>query len=108
MLGDIGHDLAVVIEAEKQATLVPLTEITGPMQRKLNEAAMRRLLQGMRDGSALPPIIVYRAQGSMLAMLLDGLHRVRISRALGFTSIPATLVSREDAEGGFGYQPPAE
>jgi hypothetical protein len=34
--------------------------------------------------------------------------RVRASLALGFTAIPATLVSLNDAEEGFVYQPPAQ
>lgn len=40
---------------DPNATLSPLAGLTGPMHRKLDEAAGRRLLQGVRDGDALPP-----------------------------------------------------
>jgi hypothetical protein len=66
--------------------------------RKLNSDALRSLLRGVRAGDDLPPGIVFREPGAVKAALLDGLHRFRVSAALGFASIPATQTSREDAE----------
>lgn len=88
-----------------QSLLVPVAEIMAPV-RKLNEDALSSLLRGVRDGDDLPPIVVYREPGAARAMLLDGLHRLRVSLALGFVSIPATQPSREDAELGYCYRRP--
>lgn len=80
-----------------QAILVPIADITAPV-RKLNPDALRSLLYGVREGADLPAIVVFREPGAATAALLDGLHRVRISLALGFVSIPAIQPSREEAE----------
>jgi ParB-like chromosome segregation protein Spo0J len=82
---------------DPSAILVPLTEVIGP-DRKLNEDALRRLLSGVRVGATLPPVVIFREPGAATATLLDGLHRYRLSLALGFTLIPATQPSRDDAE----------
>ena len=86
--------------------LVPLIEVIGPTHRKLNEEALRSLLRGVRDGADLPPIIVFREPGAAVATLLDGLHRVRLSLAVGFAVIPTTQTSREDAELVYRYESP--
>jgi hypothetical protein len=70
------------------ALLVALAQVTGP-DRKLNEDALRRLLCGVRDGADLPPVVIFREPQAATATLLDGLHRYRLSLALGFTLIPA-------------------
>jgi excisionase family DNA binding protein len=80
------------------AVLVPVAEITGPMQRKLNEDALRSLLRAVRDRVPLPPVVVFREPGAATTMLLDGLHRWKVSTALGFNMIPCMLTTREDAE----------
>jgi hypothetical protein len=71
------------------AVLVALARVTGPD---------RRLLSGVRDGAALPPVVIFREPGAATATLLDGLHRYRLSLALGFTLIPAIQPTRDDAE----------
>jgi hypothetical protein len=70
------------------AILVPVAEITAPV-RKLNPDALRSLLRGIRERAYLPPIVVFRDTDAVTAALLDGLHRYRVSLALGFQSIPA-------------------
>jgi hypothetical protein len=82
---------------DPNAVLMPLVEIIAP-DRKLNEGALRRLLSGVRDDADLPPVVIFREPGAATATLLDGLHRFRLSLALGFTLIPATQPSRDDAE----------
>jgi hypothetical protein len=82
---------------------VPVPEITAPV-RKLNPDAVRSLLQGVRDGADLPPIVVFRESGAATATLLDGRHRLSVSLALGFVSIPAMQPSREDAELVYCYE----
>lgn len=88
---------------DPSAVLVPIVEITGPEHRKLNEDAVRSLLQGIRDGAVLPPVVVFREPGAPTAALLDGLHRWRISLALGFLAIPAMQPTRDAADLGYGY-----
>jgi hypothetical protein len=92
--------------ADAAAVLVPLADITGPLQRKLNEESVRSLLRGIRDGADLPPVVVFREPGAQTAALLDGLHRVRVSIALGFVAIPALMISRDAAELGYRYGQP--
>jgi hypothetical protein len=86
-----------------QAVLVPVAEITAPV-RKMNPDELRSLLRGVRDGADLPPVVVFREPGALTTALLDGLHRYRVSLALGFSSIPATQPSREDAELVYRYE----
>jgi len=83
---------------DPDAVLMPLAEVTGPEHRKLNEDALRSLLRGLRDGAELPPIIVFREPCAASAVLLDGMHRWRLSLALGFAAIPAIQPTRDDAE----------
>jgi hypothetical protein len=85
--------------------MVPTSEITGPVARKLNEEALRSLLHGICESAELPAVVIFREPGAPAAALLDGLHRLQLSRALGFVSIPAISLSREYAEGGYGYVP---
>jgi len=66
--------------------------------RKLNEEALRDLLSGIRDGKALPPILVFRKPGAELARLVDGTHRWRVAAALGFSMIPCLLLTRDEAD----------
>ncbi len=92
---------------DPSATLLPLTELIVPVGRRLNAEAVRDLLAVLRDGAALDPVAVFREPGEAQASLLDGLHRWHVSQALGFPSIPCIFLSREDAEVGFRYLPPA-
>jgi hypothetical protein len=67
---------------------------------------------GLRRGGATARRLVFRlswCSGSLTratAVLLDGLHRWRMSLALGFVAIPATQPRREAAELGYGYVRP--
>ena len=88
------------------ATLVSLLELIVPPGRRLNVEALRDVLAVLRDEAALDPVSVFREPGAVQATLLDGLHRWHVSRALGFPSIPCTLLSREEAEVGFRYSVP--
>jgi hypothetical protein len=82
--------------------LLALAQVTGS-DRKFHEDALRRLLSDVRDGAALPPVVIFREPGAATATVLDGLHRYQLSVALGFTSISATQPSRDDAELSYGY-----
>ncbi len=56
---------------------------------------MIAVLTGIRDGSALPPIILWPGTGWPRQWeLRDGFHRYYASVALGFTHIPADLIPR--------------
>jgi ParB-like chromosome segregation protein Spo0J len=69
--------------------------------------AIRDLLRGIRDDVPIQPVVVFREPGAGTAMLLDGLHRLRLSQALGFVAIPTTQPSREDAELRYRYARPS-
>lgn len=86
-------------------TLVAIKNTRAPLARMLNEAAVRGLLRGIRANASIPPIHVISEQGKV--RLLNGLHRLRVSIAVGFTQIPARFLSLEEAEGAYGYSPPA-
>lgn len=52
-----------------------------------------RVLVGIRDGAALPPVPVERIEkGAHLYRLRDGTHRFYASGALGFSHVPAEIV----------------
>jgi len=85
--------------ADKQAALVPTAEVVAKRpDRKLNEQTVRDILCAIRDGTALPPIIVFRPPGVRCARLVDGTHRWRVSVALGFPMIPCLLLNRDEAD----------
>jgi hypothetical protein len=87
------------------AFLTTLGELVGPI-RMLNREALVSILCGIRDGTALPPVVVFREPGATKATLLDGLHRWRASSALGFSAIPCTQPSRDDAKLCYRYTDP--
>jgi len=80
--------------SDPNAVLISLAEIGGPQARNLNEQAIRDLLRGIRDDAPIPPVVVFREPGAATATLLDGLHRWRLSQALGYIAIPTTQPSR--------------
>ena len=92
--------------SDSPALLTPLAEVVGPADRKLNREALISILTAIRDDVPLPPVVVFREPGASTATLLDGVHRWRASLALGFSSIPCTQPSREDAELCYRYARP--
>jgi hypothetical protein len=105
--------------ADPAAFLTPLAELVGPPARRLNRETLASILAAIRDGAALPPVVVFREPDAATATLLDGMHRWRVSLALGFSSIPCTQPSRDDAKLCYRYtgsvrygwlsgQPPSE
>jgi hypothetical protein len=89
---------------DPSAISVPLTDVIGP-KRRLNEDSVRNLLRGLRDGADIPPVEVYYDPDDATVNLTDGLHRWRVSLALGFSSIPCKPVQRAFAIEFRGYQP---
>lgn len=87
------------------AFLIPLTEVAAPTGRRLNREALASVLRGFKDGDAIPPVVVFREPEADTATLLDGLHRLRASAAVGYTMIPCTQPSRGDAEVVYCYAP---
>jgi hypothetical protein len=75
-----------------------LAEVEAGEARNLNEQALRDLLRGIRDDALIPPVVVFRELGAATARLLDGMHRWRLSQALGYIAIPTIQRGREDAE----------
>jgi hypothetical protein len=84
--------------ADAAAVLVSITEVIGPMHRKLNREALASILRGFRDRSDIAPVIAFREVNPPGIHLLHGAHRWRASLAFGFTAIPAILVTRTEAE----------
>jgi hypothetical protein len=58
--------------------------------RKRSRGRWERMWMAVSDGAALPPISVYRVDGRHF--VIDGHHRVSVSRALGAPSIDANVV----------------
>ncbi len=83
---------------DASAVLVPLLDISVVGQRKLNPERLRDLLRGICDGSSIPAVAVYRVWGDNRLRLHHGMHRLRVSQAVGFTSIPAVVMSEHEAE----------
>jgi hypothetical protein len=92
--------------SDSTAVLIPLAEISAPPNRLLNREALRTVLIRMRDDLPLDPVPVFREESWEIATLLDGMHRLRASAALGFPMMPCRLVPRADAEVIYGVQPP--
>jgi hypothetical protein len=78
--------------AQTGSIIVPITEVEPP--RRIDGRWFRdrhtvvKLLQGMRNGVALPPIKVWsKGKRSALYSVKDGFHRFYLSIAVGFTEI---------------------
>jgi hypothetical protein len=57
---------------------------------------VRSLLQGIRDGAILPPVCAFRCADGVVR-LTHGMHRWRVSQALGFRTIPCRLLTPDEA-----------
>jgi len=88
------------------AVLVPLADVVGPMQRKLNRDDLAKILRGFRDGDDIPPVLAFCEPDPPGIRLIHGAHRWRASLAFGFAQIPAISVDRWEAEEA-GYQRPS-
>jgi hypothetical protein len=82
---------------DHNAVLEPLAEIRGPPKRLLNEGSLRYHLGLIRDRQSIEPVSVYRARGAPTATLVDGVHRWRLSLALGYVKIPCRHLTKGEA-----------
>ena len=82
---------------DQNVVLELLAEIRGPAQRLLNEASLRYHLGLIRDRLSIEPVWVYRALGAPTATLVDGVHRWRLSLALGYAKIPCRHLTKDEA-----------
>jgi hypothetical protein len=90
------------------ALYLPLGNMIVPQGRKLNEAALKKILLGFRDGDDIPPVEAFYEPRTTEFHLLDGAHRWRASLAFGFRQIPCELKSRDFAEVARGYRTPEQ
>jgi hypothetical protein len=88
------------------ALYVRLSSMIVPQGRMLNEAVLRRILLGFRDGDDIPPVEVFYEPRTTEFHLLDGAHRWRASLAFGFPQIPCEFKTRNFAEVARGYRTP--
>src|SRR5665213_3239365 len=88
---------------DASAFLVRLDELIAPKTRMLELKTVTGILEGVRDGNHIEPVVVFREPGASRAKLLDGEHRRRVSVKLGFVEIPCIQPSREEAEDAYGY-----
>jgi hypothetical protein len=86
--------------------LVPIAKVIGPWHRMLNVDATVSLLEGFRDGHSIPPVEIFHETEPDGYHLLDSCHRWRVSLAVGYQQLPATLVDRDWAETCRGYARP--
>jgi hypothetical protein len=85
------------------AVSVRLDELIVPKARMLELKTVTDILEGVRDGANIEPVVVFREPDAARVMLLDGEHRRRVSVKLGFVEIPCIQVSREIAEDAYRY-----
>jgi hypothetical protein len=83
------HDLIPLADIERIVRTVPL-DANGFCRDR-----MMRILVGIRDDDAVPPIDVEKADpGQRPYRLRAGAHRFYASLALGFSHVPAEIVPR--------------
>jgi len=88
---------------EPTAVLLPLDDLILNASRRLHEPSVRWLLGEIRDNRPIDAVPIFREPGMARATLFDGMHRWRVSRALGLPLIPCLYLSRFEAESGYGY-----
>jgi hypothetical protein len=91
---------------DSAALYLPLGNMIVPQSRKLNEAILKQILLGFRDGDDIPPVEAFYEPRTTEFHLLDGVHRWRASLAFGFPQIPCELKTRDFAEVARGYRTP--
>ena len=89
-----GHHGLHYLSANVSAPLIELQRISFPAGRKLSEESLRDLLPKMLSGHPIDPIDIRNAPEGM--SLHHGMHRLRLSLALGFKLIPCCLWRPED------------
>ncbi len=80
-----------------QALRIPVTGIAYSHDCRIRRDTAADLLQRIHHEDALDPIVVTRRPGNCEFVLIDGLHRLLVSIAVGYPSIPALLLSYEKA-----------
>lgn len=75
--------------------LVAVAELRIPAARGLDAERLRRLLSALSAGDALPAVPVFREPGAVV--VLDGMHRVAIAHAAGFSHVPCLIVDLDEA-----------
>ena len=90
---------------DSTARLVSIRDILAPMGRGLNEDVVRQLLSGIKSAVSIPPVIVVPEGFKQQVALLDGLHRFRVSLALGYPIVPCQYISLERAKDVYGHWP---
>ncbi|MGB6452252.1 MAG: hypothetical protein WBE92_15990 [Steroidobacteraceae bacterium] len=86
---------------EPNAELVPVVELRVPAARGLDPERLRSLLLGVAACDALPAVPVYRAPEAVV--VLNGMHRVAVARAVGFTHVPCLAVDLDEARHFYRY-----
>ena len=82
---------------DPEALRIPTSGIDHPADYQIKWATAGHLLQRIHDQHALDPIVVTRRPGRCEFVLIDGLHRLLVSIAIGFPSMPVNLISYETA-----------
>lgn len=89
--------------SDPAAFFVRLDKLVGPKTRMLELKTVTNILEAVRNGTDIEPVVVFREPGASQANLLDGEHRRRVSIKLGFVEIPCIQPSREEAEAAYRY-----
>lgn len=88
---------AATADPRYPTVVIPLGSIAPPVRdqgsRWFDEGRMVRILQGLRSGTALPPIELHKPPGESIFRyaVRDGFHRFYAVAALQLTSLPATV-----------------
>lgn len=82
-----------------ETKFLPIASIFVPARNwwvpDFGEQRMVCVLQGIRQGSALPPVEVLPMEGVMPYRLYDGRHRLCASIAVGFPLVPAVVTDMD-------------
>jgi hypothetical protein len=84
--------------SDPTAQKIPISGISYPQAKALDRDAVVRVLVNLRQQRDVDPIIVCRRPEAFDFTLVEGLHRLAVSVALGYVTIPATLIPYDIAK----------
>ena len=88
--GTDGAPIAIdLIDVFRRADGVP--NFDKPDPERPGVVRSRSILDALRDGTALPPPVLFHRPGDARYELSDGFHRLHLYAALGFTQVPAVM-----------------
>lgn len=85
-----------LIDSFARAAGVPIFDKPDPERPGIVRS--RSILDAIRDGQPLPPVVLFQRRGWQRYELYDGFHRLHLFAALGYTHIMATITDWKPGE----------